>query len=60
MKDSGRGLIGLSGARVLVTGGTGKLGRQLVSALHDAGARVAVLTRAPETASRLGTRAAID
>ncbi len=45
--------LGLSGTRVLVTGGTGKLGRQLVTALHGAGALVAVLTRSPEVAEQL-------
>jgi nucleoside-diphosphate-sugar epimerase len=43
----------LSGTRVLVTGGTGKLGRQLVTALHGAGALVAVLTRSPNVAGGL-------
>lgn len=50
----------LNGARVLVTGGTGKLGRQLVSALHDTGGRVSVLTRAPERASGLWLDLPID
>ena len=60
MRHSGRGVSRLSGARVLVTGGTGKLGRQLVLALHDAGAHVSVLTRFPETASRLWPRSKVD
>ena len=60
MKHSGRGVIRLSGARVLVTGGTGKLGRQLVSTVRGAGARVSVLTRSPETASRLWPPMAVD
>ena len=38
---------------VLVTGGTGKVGRHLVQALLDEGARVTVLTRAPEKAQTL-------
>ncbi|MXW65649.1 MAG: NAD(P)H-binding protein [Gemmatimonadales bacterium] len=40
--------------RVLVAGGTGFLGRALVRGLHGRGARVAVLTRNPAGAGRLG------
>ncbi len=40
--------------RVLVAGGTGFLGRAFVRGLHRRGARVAVLTRNPGRASRLG------
>ncbi|MFZ1537625.1 MAG: NAD-dependent epimerase/dehydratase family protein [Chromatiaceae bacterium] len=38
------------GLPVLVTGATGKMGRHLVQALLDVGARVTVLTRAPDKA----------
>ncbi len=41
------------GLPVLVTGATGKLGRHLVQALLDEGARVTVLTRTPEKARTL-------
>ena len=40
--------------RVLVAGGTGFLGRAFVRGLHGRGARVAVLTRNPAGAGRLG------
>jgi len=60
MKDPRLDVIRLNGARVLVTGGTGKLGRQLVSALCDAGARVSALTRSPDTASRLWPATGVD
>lgn len=43
----------LAGHRVLVTGGTGKVGRLLVPALLQVGAQVSVLTRDPDGASGL-------
>jgi UDP-glucose 4-epimerase len=43
----------LSGAQVLVTGATGKIGRQLVGALLEQGAEVSVLTRFPGRAREL-------
>lgn len=60
MNDPRRDLLRLNGAHILVTGGTGALGRRLVSVLDDAGARVSVLTRSPETATRLWPRIGID
>lgn len=42
----------LRGVQILVTGGTGHIGRHLVSALLDCRADVAVLTRSPGAASR--------
>lgn len=45
---------------VLVTGATGKVGRHLVQALVDAGARVAILTRSTERARTLWPAARID
>jgi len=50
----------LAGASVLVTGGTGKIGRLLVPALLERGAEVSVLTRHPEGASRLWPAARVD
>lgn len=41
------------GLPVLITGATGKVGRHLVQALLDKGARVTILTRAPEKAQTL-------
>lgn len=43
----------LSGSRVLVTGGTGRVGRHLVAALLECDARVAVMTRSPAAAERV-------
>ena len=42
-----------AGQSVLVTGGSGFIGRHLVGALRATGARVRVLTRAPEAVERL-------
>ena len=48
-------LSGVSAPRVTVTGATGLIGRQVVSALRDRGAQVTVLTRDPARAeTRLG------
>lgn len=43
----------LQGRSVLVTGGSGFIGRRLVARLHAAGARVAVLTRDPAASAEL-------
>jgi len=50
----------LSGAAVLVTGATGKVGRQLVPALLALGARVSVLTRHPGRARDLWPDGSVD
>lgn len=50
----------LSGLRVLVTGATGKVGRLMVPALSDCGARVSVLTRHPERARALWSCGNLD
>lgn len=50
----------LRGVPVLVTGATGKLGRHLVTALLQEGARVAILTRDCRRASELWPGAPID
>jgi UDP-glucose 4-epimerase len=47
---------GLSGARVLVTGARGFLGSRLCSTLVDAGAQVAAVSRAAESADGAGVR----
>lgn len=44
----------LRGSSVLVTGGTGRVGRHLVTALLECGARVAILTRSPQAAAFVG------
>ncbi|HTT17918.1 MAG TPA: NmrA family NAD(P)-binding protein [Candidatus Sulfotelmatobacter sp.] len=40
--------------RVLIIGGTGTVGRQVVSQLADLGAQVRVMTRDPKKANLLG------
>jgi len=50
----------LADAPVLVTGATGKVGCHLVSSLLEEGARVSVLTRAPERARELWPSAPIE
>lgn len=44
--SAGRAFPRLSGKRVLVTGGTGFVGRHLLPRLLESGARVTCLTRA--------------
>jgi 2-dehydro-3-deoxy-D-gluconate 5-dehydrogenase len=54
------GLFGLEGRRILVTGATGSLGRGIATALHDAGASLALSGRSDavdELAHDLGARA---
>lgn len=50
----------LSGGSVLVTGATGKVGRRLVPALQEQGARVSVLTRDPDRARDLWPDGGVD
>jgi len=50
----------LAGMRVLVTGGTGKVGRLFVPALVGRGAQVSLLTRNVERARALGPSASVD
>lgn len=57
------GTVGLEGFRdrpVLVTGATGKVGRRLVTALLEGGARVSILTRDPVRARSLWPEGDID
>ena len=50
----------LAGTRVLVTGATGKVGRLLVPALVELGAKVSVLARFPERAVALWSGGGVD
>jgi len=60
MMPSEAQMLPLREVPVLVTGATGKVGRHLVSALLDEGARVSILTRTPERARSLWPVAEID
>jgi UDP-glucose 4-epimerase len=50
---AGKDTLALKAVPTLVTGGTGKVGRRLVTALLEQGADVSVLTRHPRTARSL-------
>lgn len=43
----------LNGSRALVTGGTGQIGRRLVTALVKCGVKVSVMTRSPQSGSKI-------